>query len=477
MRYPKLTSMMARLVPPRREFILRSAGHVRYIGVGRFGQISFMLLVALTVGWVGFTSARFVSNALMVAERNVRIATTDRVIRNMQEEIDGLKGEIEEGARSIEQQVLAKKRIASQNASLQDQIDSLEAERDRLSRGRDGRDREIARLNEELSQSDSGRDGVKRQLGEAKKRVGAIQAEREKLADQAAAANNEIVRLKAEISQMNSQQASLADELNAAQGALQALGDERARAVAERDKLNDRVASLSDRLELFAATQTESIDRLGESADQGIGALERTLAVAGLDIPLMLERVLGSANVDISEGVGGPLLALDDEPGSETGEKLAVVEQRLLRLQGLQNLMKHLPFALPLNEFRVTSSFGRRRDPFTGQLAMHPGLDFASRNKNPVHATAPGTVAFVGWKGGYGKVVEVDHGLGIRTRFAHLSRIYVKRGQTLEFREKVGLVGSTGRSTAPHLHYEVMVDGQSLDPANFMRAGQYVFKN
>ncbi|MCZ6846993.1 MAG: M23 family metallopeptidase, partial [Alphaproteobacteria bacterium] len=118
-----------------------------------------------------------------------------------------------------------------------------------------------------------------------------------------------------------------------------------------------------------------------------------------------------------------------------------------------------------------------RRDPFNNRLAMHPGLDFASRKKIAVHVTAPGTVAFVGWNGGYGKVVEVDHGLGIRTRFAHLSRIFVKRGQNLEFREKVGLVGSTGRSTSTHLHYEVMVDGQQLDPANFLRAGQYVFKN
>ncbi|MCZ6588417.1 MAG: M23 family metallopeptidase [Alphaproteobacteria bacterium] len=204
--------------------------------------------------------------------------------------------------------------------------------------------------------------------------------------------------------------------------------------------------------------------------------LERTLVVAGLDIPLMLERVMGEYS-EQSEGVGGPLVTLDDEPGSEAGEKLALVEQRLFRLQGLQGLMKHVPFAAPVDEIRLTSGFGRRRDPFNNRLAMHPGLDFASRKKIAVHVTAPGTVAFVGWNGGYGKVVEVDHGLGIRTRFAHLSRIFVKRGQNLEFREKVGLVGSTGRSTSTHLHYEVMVDGQQLDPANFLRAGQYVFKN
>lgn len=476
MRYRKFITLLARLVPPRREFIIRSAGHVRYFGVGRFGQISFIVLVTLTVSWVGFSSIRYVSSALVVAERNVRIATSDRVIRNMQEEIDNLSRDLERGVRSINQHATANEEIAGENSTFRYRIASLEMERDELIELRDARDREIAGLNGRLADSASGSESLNRQLGEAEERFETDRAERDKLTDKIETASVEIERLKGEIGRLNGDQASLADELKAAQGDLQATDAERARVIAERGELNERVASLSERLELFEATQSDSIDRLGEGADLGINALERTLVVAGLDIPLLLDRVLGE-NSGFSDGVGGPLVALEDEPGSETGEKLAVVEQRLLRLQGLQGLMKHLPFSTPLNEYRVTSTFGRRRDPFTGRLAMHPGLDFASRNKRPIHATAPGTVAFVGWKGGYGKVVEVDHGLGIRTRFAHMSRIYVKRGQKLEFREKVGLVGSTGRSTAPHLHYEIMVDGQQLDPANFLRAGQYVFKN
>jgi len=108
---------------------------------------------------------------------------------------------------------------------------------------------------------------------------------------------------------------------------------------------------------------------------------------------------------------------------------------------------------------------------------LHGGIDLASRRRAPVHVTSPGVVTFVGWKGGFGKIVEVDHGLGIRTRYAHLSNIYVKRGQKLEYREKVGQIGSTGRSSGEHLHYEVIVDGRSQDPASFIKAGQYVFKN
>ena len=430
----KFVSLLARLLPPRREFILRSAGHLRYFGVGRLGQISFMVLVALLVGWMGFTSARYVSNVLVAAERNVRIATSDRVIRNMQEEIDDLTHTLESTASSIDQQTAAKIDIAAKNEALRDQIATLEKERQRLGEIRDVRDRDIAELNEKLGRSENGQQDVHRKLNEVVQRHDTTEAEREQLAKQNEASNIEIARLNGKISQLNEQ------------------------------------------LELFADSKSVSIVRLGEGANQGIAALERTLVVAGLDIPLMLERVLGDQS-DLLEGVGGPLVALDDESGSEAGNKLAMIEQRLLRLHGLQGLMKQLPLAAPLNEIRISSGFGRRRDPFNNRLAMHPGLDFANRSRSAIHVTAPGTVAFVGWNGGYGKTVEVDHGLGIRTRYAHMSRIFVKRGQKLEFREKVGLVGSTGRSTSSHLHYEILVDGQQLDPANFLRAGQYVFKN
>ena len=113
---------------------------------------------------------------------------------------------------------------------------------------------------------------------------------------------------------------------------------------------------------------------------------------------------------------------------------------------------------------------------FTRRPAIHEGIDFGSRPGKRVHVTAPGRVSFVGWKGSFGKMVEIDHGLGIRTRYAHLRTIFVKRGQEVDFREGVGQVGSTGRSGGPHLHYEILVDGRPRNPENFLRAGQYVFK-
>jgi len=93
-----------------------------------------------------------------------------------------------------------------------------------------------------------------------------------------------------------------------------------------------------------------------------------------------------------------------------------------------------------------------------------------------VLATAPGRVVFAGWSGGYGRMVEIDHGLGIHTRYAHLMQIDVEVGDTVDYRQDIGLLGSSGRSTGPHCHYEVRVDGRPYDPMNFLKAGKYMFK-
>ncbi|MDH3738174.1 MAG: peptidoglycan DD-metalloendopeptidase family protein [Alphaproteobacteria bacterium] len=497
MLYSKFISLLARLVPPRREFIFRSAGHVRYLGVGRFGQISFMLVVALVVGWMGFASARYVSVALAAAERNVRIATSDRIIRNMQEEINELTRKLESTAGSAEHQAASEEGIAAQNEALRDQIAKLESERKRLADQAAASSEEIATQNDTLQSQIAKLESERKALSDQEaalqktaaqnkalqEQIAKLEGERDRLADIRDARDQDIAKLNEELIRSRNAQQDFHRQLNEVAQLPDTTDAEREQLAKqieassnEISRLNGKIGQLTERLALFTDTQSDSISRLGEGADQGIAALERTLTVAGLDIPLMLERVLGERS-DLLEGVGGPMVALEDESGSEAGEKLAVVEQRLLRLHGLQGLMKHLPLAAPLDEIRISSGYGRRRDPFNNRLAMHPGMDFASRKKNAIHVTAPGTVTYVGWNGGYGKTVEVDHGLGIRTRYAHMSRIFVERGQKLEFREKVGLVGNTGRSTSSHLHYEIMVDGQQLDPANFLRAGQYVFKN
>lgn len=130
-----------------------------------------------------------------------------------------------------------------------------------------------------------------------------------------------------------------------------------------------------------------------------------------------------------------------------------------------------LPLAAPLAEYEVTSGFGFRCDPINGRRALHGGIDLRGKLRAAVAATAPGRVVFAGRRGGYGRMVEIDHGWGVHTRYAHLAQISVRVGQSVLLGAWLGRVGNSGRSTGPHLHYEVLVDGRSRNPQPFLKAG------
>ena len=138
----------------------------------------------------------------------------------------------------------------------------------------------------------------------------------------------------------------------------------------------------------------------------------------------------------------------------------------------LKALISFVPLRMPLSgDPAVTSPFGYRADPFLGRLALHPGVDLAEAYGAEIHAAAAGRVVHAGPAGGYGNMVEIDHGNGLATRYAHMSETLVEEGQEVDKGAVLGRLGSTGRSTGPHLHYEVRVDGDPVDPERYLRAG------
>jgi murein DD-endopeptidase MepM/ murein hydrolase activator NlpD len=140
-------------------------------------------------------------------------------------------------------------------------------------------------------------------------------------------------------------------------------------------------------------------------------------------------------------------------------------------LDSLRHALPTLPLRKPLSgTLQMTSGFGYRTDPFLGRPALHSGVDLREDFGQPVRATAAGVVIAAGPSGGYGNMVEVDHGGGFSTRYGHLSTILVAPGQQVAPGAVIGRVGSTGRSTGPHLHYEVRADGEAVDPTRFLRA-------
>jgi murein DD-endopeptidase MepM/ murein hydrolase activator NlpD len=146
-------------------------------------------------------------------------------------------------------------------------------------------------------------------------------------------------------------------------------------------------------------------------------------------------------------------------------------------MRSLADAADRLPLARPTTGEVETSGFGVRLDPFTGRPALHTGLDFAGAYMTPIHATAPGVVSFTGVRTGYGNTVEIDHGGGFKTRYAHLQSISVHVGERVAIGERIAAMGSTGRSTGVHLHYEVWVNGRPENPVRFLKAGDYVQQN
>ena len=135
--------------------------------------------------------------------------------------------------------------------------------------------------------------------------------------------------------------------------------------------------------------------------------------------------------------------------------------------------MPHLPLRYPLvGEAATSSPFGYRPDPFLGRPALHPGVDLIQPMGSEIKSTAIGRVVHAGPMGGYGNCVEIDHGNGVATRYGHMSEVLVSEGQTVKAGDAIGRLGSTGRSTGPHLHYEVRVDGEAVDPERFLTAAR-----
>ena len=194
-------------------------------------------------------------------------------------------------------------------------------------------------------------------------------------------------------------------------------------------------------------------------------ALEVLFAQTGMDLNLLIARA-GEAEF----GQGGPFQLAGAEDGDI--QNADNITNDIQRLAALQALARVLPLGSPIDHYSLTSSFGKRSDPITGELAFHGGLDFGAAQNSKIRATAPGVVIHAGPLGPYGNTVEIDHGMGITTRFGHMKNVTVEVGQEVAFRDVIGIIGSTGRSTGLHLHYEVRLDGEAYDPAKFLDTGR-----
>ena len=210
-------------------------------------------------------------------------------------------------------------------------------------------------------------------------------------------------------------------------------------------------------------------ERLTGLADARAARAEASIRRVGLNPRLMM------AKLDRNSGQGGPLLALTRDR-KMLDPRFAKLGASLTRMSALERGLSAIPSHLPASLEFISSGFGYRSDPFTGEAALHSGLDFRGPMGAPIHAAANGTVTFAGSKSGYGNCVEISHGNGMVTRYAHMSAFRARVGQSVAAGDVIGAIGSTGRSTGPHLHFEVRINDRAVNPRPFLEGNARVLE-
>jgi murein DD-endopeptidase MepM/ murein hydrolase activator NlpD len=232
------------------------------------------------------------------------------------------------------------------------------------------------------------------------------------------------------------------------------------------DLADEAFMSITGSLKAIEATQIERLQKLITEANQTGDKIVSTLESAGLALDVEQSN----------EGMGGPFIPADAAKGFDQAfdETVTRLDDALSRLDSIRSEATSYPLLMPVAGQKISSNFGYRTDPILGGKAFHSGMDFSAPTGVAVQASAAGTVIHAGSNGGYGNMIEIKHASGWTSRYAHLSKILVQEGDAVEAGATIGAIGSTGRSTGPHLHFEVRKSDAAHDPAPFLRMGRKI---
>lgn len=412
---------------PFRQIMFRSQGRVKCLNLTSRLQGAVSAVLLAFGGWVAFTSGSVFLHEIQLAQKDAQIADVRVAYRSLMGEVADYQKRFSSVVSNLEENHAMMIKLAGQNNRLQKDLKSLSGSRQARA------DVEATRI----------------------------------------AMQDDLNNVETQMQSLAARNFSLRDDMSTIETDLQDALTERNTALLESTQMRRDIKVLENQLVSMEEKENQTVERLTEQTDTYIGSMENLVELAGLDVEDLM-----AGDEELVAGQGGPFIEFqaDGRPGGRLKSKLQNLENRLAYSDSLQTVIKKLPFAVPLHGYYITSTFGKRRDPVNRRWAMHYGLDFGSTPRAPIYVTAPGTVTYAGWKGNFGKMVEVDHGAGIKTRYAHMSKLTVKKGQVISFGDKIGVIGSTGRSTGNHLHYEVMFRDKGLNPMQLIKAGRYVFK-
>lgn len=235
------------------------------------------------------------------------------------------------------------------------------------------------------------------------------------------------------------------------------------------DKIS-AVMPVATGLARIEARQLAFVEGLTRLADRRAARAAAGMRKLGLDPRMAL------ASLNDTDAQGGPLLPISTAADGTLDPRFERLGLSLARMDALEQSLQGIPQVLPASLEYISSGFGYRTDPFTGAAAFHAGLDFRGPVGAPIFAAAKGVVSFVGQRSGYGNCIEVDHGNGLMTRYAHMSAFRAHRGQAIAAGQVIGAIGSTGRSTGPHLHFEVRINDRPVNPRPFLENAPHVLE-
>jgi murein DD-endopeptidase MepM/ murein hydrolase activator NlpD len=454
----------------------RTARRSSRIPVQPAAQVAAAAAAIAVAAVLSYFSVSRIDHDRIVAHREGAVVRAETANADLQDEVAKLRDQLAVASHESQQ-------AEARSSAFANQADSLDGLHGKAPQQR-------ADLHQSLPTSD---ESAIAQIGQLTQTLEQTQRELHQAEAQRAALAARLSRIEKDRANQQAHQDRYKAILDAAAKKLQQVSTDRDKAIFERDRLRARIAEIEQKR---PQRQTLQLQRLGgefrltglitgeldqseadppqsrllisdappepkresrsfgEFTQQAINEFRRILASTGLNVERLFP-LFGQTRAE-----GGPFVPppKGDQPPGISSDKL----------EAMRSLIKSLPLSVPLDQYQLESPFGPRHDPFNRRLSFHTGIDLSAPYMSPVYATAAGVVTYAGYRSDYGKVVEIDHGNGIATVYGHLHRYIVAVGQTVAEHTQIGFLGSTGRSSGPHVHYEVLVNDEPQDPQKFI---------
>ena len=367
------------------------------------------------------------------------------------------------------------KHIAARNAALNKEVAASEARAEDVTTARDELTVERDALAQQLAAQQGTNHTLSDQVARLTGSVGQLDAQLQIESGKSLSLTQQLATLQQQLDLSKAANADLALQVAQSQRALATVIAQRNQLQNARTDMAGAIEDLKLRLASLQESQANFVSHLTQRARQNLEDMEKTVQMTGLSVDQLIRLT-----DEQSAAQGGPFIpALTDTKDANERkllESVATLDDEVGRWEKLQVILRSMPLSAPVDHYYISSGFGERMDPFNGETAIHEGLDLVDAIHSDILATAPGKVVFAGWRGSYGRCIEIDHGLGIHTVYAHLDSVLVKEGDLVDYRQTIGKLGNSGRSSGAHVHYEVRFEDKPLDPMGFLKAGRYVFK-